>query len=138
MKIIFEVYLIFSLVFLAQQNGMAKFQVKSQIDSVEHEEHQGHEHAHTFLVTLKTVIFGSAEHEHEHEHEDEGLPWAGTHAHDNRTHNHHEIQSIKIELTNGKSIVSFLDSNKQIFLNMKHSCKCFDYIFEIFRPPITT
>ena len=108
MKVIFELYLILSLLILAQQNVIAKVQIESPADSALHEEL---EHSHAFLFTLEAIILGSVE----HEHEDDGRPWSNAHTHDNRAHHHHESPYLKIELATSRSFVSFLDSTNLVF-----------------------
>ena len=130
MKLIFEVYLAFSLMILSQQSVMAKVQFNLQTETVETEEH---EHKHSLLVAVETILLGSVE--HEHEHDDNEDPWT-THTHDSRTHSHVESQNMKIEMTSAKSFAPFSDSNKLIVSVRQLDEYLSDYTSEIFRPPI--
>lgn len=132
MKLIFELYLVFSLLLLAQQNSFTQFQTNNPSASAEFEEH---DHTHSLLVSLEAIMLGSVE--HEHGHEENGQDWPITHSHDGRNHTHFEYQNIKFDVTSAKSFFPFSDSTSQVTKSgQSHQQYHTDYIAEIFRPPI--
>lgn len=132
MKLIFELYLVFSLLLLAQQNSFTQFQTNNAPASAEAEEH---DHTHSLLASLEAIMLGSVE--HDHGHEENGQDWPISHSHDGRNHTHFEHQNIKFDVASAKSFFPFSDHTAQVIMpEQLHQQYHTDYIAEIFRPPI--
>ena len=91
-----------------------------------------HQHSHDFLNSVQIVLFGLVEHEHEHSHDDFPM----SHSHNSNSHSHADFSLLKLEFSQGKTVFKILEIHALRFGDSSSKQHLFEYVSEIFRPPI--
>lgn len=132
MKWLISIFLVLSFFITGQQSVQSQYRSQTtDLESI------SHDHSHSLFTEFKMTVLGILIHNHEHEHEDSS-PWSNSHSQDSKSHSHGDVSSLKFEIINQRTVISFYDSAILLRPYFNSNLKSFDFQSEIFRPPIAT